>query len=248
MFKGKVYPAKLVDLPCIIESQKTFDRVAYYKSGDISQMLLVHRPEETPPADQMSSGITPPTAFIRDKRFRKRPYSREEVLKTEKALLQILEGRPQVTYELVEEEYEVDEDEAYSEGENEDFEGDDFDIDSTSISMSVEPSQIEIPSALESHFGAPVPLAGLLNQQELGITPVPLPPMLESSGQAPMDIFEEPPIQPSEVHAPLTGDSSCSPEIEEKRKQMEYDIENLQKNLSRLEEATATLKNPLLRV
>lgn len=37
-FEGTVYPAKLVDMPCIIECHKTFDKSAYYKSGDICQM------------------------------------------------------------------------------------------------------------------------------------------------------------------------------------------------------------------
>ena len=31
----------MVDLPCIIETHKTFDNSSFYKSGDISQILIV---------------------------------------------------------------------------------------------------------------------------------------------------------------------------------------------------------------
>ena len=40
-FAGKTYPTLLVDLPCIIESQKTFDHKRYFKTADIAQMLLI---------------------------------------------------------------------------------------------------------------------------------------------------------------------------------------------------------------
>jgi transcription initiation factor TFIID subunit 7 len=73
-FMGKSYPAKLCDLPCIIEAQKTFDRASYYKSGDICQILIVRKPEDPEPPDLLDSGLTPPTHMIREKRFRKHPY------------------------------------------------------------------------------------------------------------------------------------------------------------------------------
>ena len=34
--------ASLIDLPCVIESQKTLDDVNYFKSANISQMIYVH--------------------------------------------------------------------------------------------------------------------------------------------------------------------------------------------------------------
>lgn len=34
-----VHKARLVDLPCILESQKTFDNKQFYKIGDISQVF-----------------------------------------------------------------------------------------------------------------------------------------------------------------------------------------------------------------
>ena len=36
----RVMPAHLMDLPCIIEAQKTFDNISYYKAGDISQVPI----------------------------------------------------------------------------------------------------------------------------------------------------------------------------------------------------------------
>jgi TATA-binding protein-associated factor Taf7 len=38
---GHGYTAALVDLPCIIETHKTFDNSSFYKSADLSQLLMV---------------------------------------------------------------------------------------------------------------------------------------------------------------------------------------------------------------
>uniref|UniRef100_A0A8C8W787 Taf7l2 n=1 Tax=Peromyscus maniculatus bairdii TaxID=230844 RepID=A0A8C8W787_PERMB len=51
--------ARVVDLPCVIGSLKTHDRKTFYKTADISQMLVC------------SHGITPPLKNVRKKRFRK---------------------------------------------------------------------------------------------------------------------------------------------------------------------------------
>ena len=39
---NKLYLCSLVDLPCIIEAQKTLDYTTFYKSCDASQMMYVH--------------------------------------------------------------------------------------------------------------------------------------------------------------------------------------------------------------
>jgi transcription initiation factor TFIID subunit 7 len=39
---GKLYLTSLVDLPCIIEAQKTLDYKTFYKSTDAAQMLYIH--------------------------------------------------------------------------------------------------------------------------------------------------------------------------------------------------------------
>lgn len=80
------YAATLVDLPCIIEGHKSWDRKTWYKGADICQMLLVLGPvegeeqaKEYPlPADvdpktfQYAHGLTPPMRNVRKRRFRKR--------------------------------------------------------------------------------------------------------------------------------------------------------------------------------
>lgn len=74
----KTYDATLVDLPCVIETQKTFNSENFYKSGDISQMLVA-RPVGDPLSSAVAmtttstsgnsynadSGITPPSHGIR---------------------------------------------------------------------------------------------------------------------------------------------------------------------------------------
>ncbi|KZO90520.1 hypothetical protein CALVIDRAFT_551594 [Calocera viscosa TUFC12733] len=77
------YPAKLVDLPSIIESQKTLDGKQMYKVADICQMLLVE-PERLEGTERQGDksfnidefiyphGITPPLRWARRRRFRKR--------------------------------------------------------------------------------------------------------------------------------------------------------------------------------
>ncbi|KAL5965113.1 Transcription initiation factor TFIID subunit 7 [Taenia solium] len=39
-YNGQVYQGRVMDLPCIIESQKTTDRKNFYKTADISQMII----------------------------------------------------------------------------------------------------------------------------------------------------------------------------------------------------------------
>ncbi|KAF8163461.1 TAFII55 protein conserved region-domain-containing protein [Crassisporium funariophilum] len=77
------YSAKLVDLPCIIESQKTLDNKQMFKVADICQMLVVDHKISS--EDQMKKergfnidefiwphGLTPPLHHVRKRRFRKR--------------------------------------------------------------------------------------------------------------------------------------------------------------------------------
>lgn len=84
------YNAKLVDLPAIIESQKTLDNRQLFKVADICQMLLVE--DAVPTGDGIGTtsnsnndakafdvkdfiwphGLTPPLRQVRKRRFRKR--------------------------------------------------------------------------------------------------------------------------------------------------------------------------------
>ena len=79
----------MVDLPCVIEAMKSWEKKAWWKSADICQMLLVLGPcnseEEAlnfplPSAkegydvrtSQWAHGVTPPMRWARKRRFRKR--------------------------------------------------------------------------------------------------------------------------------------------------------------------------------
>ncbi|PWY89118.1 hypothetical protein BO70DRAFT_359440 [Aspergillus heteromorphus CBS 117.55] len=87
------YAAALVDLPCIIEGMKSWDRRGWYKSADICQMLLVLGPvaneqealEYPLPSDiqfpddktlQYPHGLVPPLRWVRKRRFRERVGTR----------------------------------------------------------------------------------------------------------------------------------------------------------------------------
>ncbi|KXN92217.1 Transcription initiation factor TFIID subunit 7 [Leucoagaricus sp. SymC.cos] len=80
---SNTYSAKLVDLPCIVESQKTLDNKQMFKVADICQMLVVENKIEND--EQVGAqrnfnidefiwphGVTPPLHHVRKRRFRKR--------------------------------------------------------------------------------------------------------------------------------------------------------------------------------
>ncbi|KAK4981081.1 hypothetical protein LTR66_010213 [Elasticomyces elasticus] len=84
--RGNIYAAALVDLPCIIEGMKSWDKKGWWKVADICQMLLVlgpvHSEEDAKNAPlprevnqknyQYAHGLTPPMHWVRKRRFRKR--------------------------------------------------------------------------------------------------------------------------------------------------------------------------------
>lgn len=84
--KGRMYGAVLVDLPCIVESMKSFDKKGWWKVADMNQMLLVlgrcqteeeartlALPKEVnKDTMQFAHGLTPPMHWVRKRRFRKR--------------------------------------------------------------------------------------------------------------------------------------------------------------------------------
>jgi transcription initiation factor TFIID subunit 7 len=106
-FEGKKYPVTLVDLPCVIESNKTLDRRTFYKSADVHQMLLVEDPngmssEEgdrfKPSFDaewRLDTGLTRLTRHIRTKRWRRHPsFPRAEVERIAEELSKMKRGAP----------------------------------------------------------------------------------------------------------------------------------------------------------
>lgn len=112
----QLYAAKLVDLPCIVESHKTLDNKQIFKIADISQMLLIERPIASE-AEAIASGatrsshddyiyphgITPPLQWARKRRFRKRIHNQsiETVEKEVESLLNDDKRAEKVEYEFI---------------------------------------------------------------------------------------------------------------------------------------------------
>ncbi|KAJ5703176.1 hypothetical protein N7488_010724 [Penicillium malachiteum] len=104
--RDKMYAASLVDLPCIIEGMKSWDRRGWYKAADICQMLLVlgpvtsdqealdyPLPSEIEHPDDKSlhypHGLAPPLKWVRKRRFRDRVSSRT-IEQVEKAVEELI--------------------------------------------------------------------------------------------------------------------------------------------------------------
>ncbi|PLW24756.1 hypothetical protein PCASD_05244 [Puccinia coronata f. sp. avenae] len=107
----KIFPMKLVDLPCLIESQKTFDNKHMFKMADICQMILV---EDTPITDESTvtqgnfniqdfiypHGLTPPLHHVRKRRFRKR-LNKRTIETVERAVERLLEEDSRATQVII---------------------------------------------------------------------------------------------------------------------------------------------------
>jgi len=101
--RGRSYAATMVDLPCIIEGMKSWDRRGFFKSNDICQMMLVFaqidKEEDAktielpknidPNTFQYPHGLTAPMYNARKRRFRKRvaQHTLEAVEEAVEALL-----------------------------------------------------------------------------------------------------------------------------------------------------------------
>ncbi|OQR72074.1 transcription initiation factor TFIID subunit 7-like, partial [Tropilaelaps mercedesae] len=80
-------PSRVYDLPCVIESHKTLDRKTFYKTADVSQIMICYEPGEEPKSEDEAPmrkrkdalakkylyphGVTPPLKNVRKRRFRK---------------------------------------------------------------------------------------------------------------------------------------------------------------------------------
>ncbi|XP_039064105.1 transcription initiation factor TFIID subunit 7-like [Hibiscus syriacus] len=88
------FPASLLDLPCVVESYKTYDDSALVKTADIGQMILVRESgEASPDVVEYRHGLTPPMRDARKRRFRREPdLNPELVQRVEKDLVNIMSG------------------------------------------------------------------------------------------------------------------------------------------------------------
>ncbi|KAF8557307.1 hypothetical protein OG21DRAFT_1407285 [Imleria badia] len=112
---NSLYSFKLVDLPCVIEAQKTLDNKQMFKVADICQMLVIGdriQNEEAVTANRNVNidefiwphGITPPLHHVRKRRFRKRVNKRmiESVEEEVERLLAADNVASEVKYEVLE--------------------------------------------------------------------------------------------------------------------------------------------------
>ncbi|KAJ4787917.1 Transcription initiation factor TFIID subunit 7 [Rhynchospora pubera] len=88
------FPASLLDLPCIVESYKTYDESLLIKTADVGQMIMVREEEDPAPEGvEYRHGLTPPMRNARSKRFRREPdLNPELVQRVEKDLSCIMQG------------------------------------------------------------------------------------------------------------------------------------------------------------
>ncbi|KAH9212040.1 TAFII55 protein conserved region-domain-containing protein [Leptodontidium sp. 2 PMI_412] len=102
--RGNWYASTLVDLPCIVEGMKSWDKRGWWKSADICQMLWVFArvkneaeaktialPSIIDPSNyQYPHGLTAPMHNCRKRRFRKRLH-RDEIEKVEREVQRLLD-------------------------------------------------------------------------------------------------------------------------------------------------------------
>ncbi|XP_068818994.1 transcription initiation factor TFIID subunit 7-like isoform X2 [Capricornis sumatraensis] len=67
--------AKLVDLPCVIGSLKTLDKKSFYKTADVSQMLVCTADAEVPSSPEEPITSTDPKAIRKAEKQRKKKYT-----------------------------------------------------------------------------------------------------------------------------------------------------------------------------
>jgi transcription initiation factor TFIID subunit 7 len=149
--QGRKYAAAMVDLPCIIEGMKSWDKKSWIKSADICQMLLVlgriqsdedaqtySLPADVnPKTNQYAHGITPPMRWVRKRRFARTNRTQvsdiEAVERKVNQLLQEDAAALHVKHEMIDPEQlerrdrEMDDDSGEDYDEEEDAEGEEVD-------------------------------------------------------------------------------------------------------------------------
>ncbi|CAI5708596.1 hypothetical protein KXD40_004875 [Peronospora effusa] len=99
---GKKYPAKIAQLPCILETHKTYDDNFFYKSGEIGQIFVVTDKEDEKKLlethEEVPSGITPPNTNVVKRKYEKTkkttPFPKPDVARVEEDLVKIIAGGP----------------------------------------------------------------------------------------------------------------------------------------------------------
>lgn len=87
------FPAALLDLPCIVESYKTYDDNVLIKTADVGQMILVREEDSALEGVEYRHGLTPPMRDARRRRFRREPdLNPDLVQRVERDLVNIMHG------------------------------------------------------------------------------------------------------------------------------------------------------------
>lgn len=86
------FPVSLLDLPCVVESYKTYDDSVLIKTADIGQVIMVREEHDpVPEGVEYRHGLTPPMRDARRRRFRREPdLNPELVQRVEKDLWNIM--------------------------------------------------------------------------------------------------------------------------------------------------------------
>jgi transcription initiation factor TFIID subunit 7 len=134
--QGRMYAATMVELPCVIESLKSWNKKDWVKTADICQMLLVlgevknedeikkypRPPEVEPDSFRYPHGLTPPMYRVRKRRFRPRKsYLDVERIETNtEKLLEDDQKAEESRYELINSDQESDEERSSDDARGED--------------------------------------------------------------------------------------------------------------------------------
>lgn len=118
-FQGRSYPARLVNLPTLVETHKTFGGSTYYKCGDVSQLVVVYESEKERQEDEdrhvegdswqtyHPDGLSPPLRDVVTRRFSKArraakdAYGVEEVAAVEAMMIEIVSNQGKVSTEEI---------------------------------------------------------------------------------------------------------------------------------------------------
>ncbi|EOB13757.1 Transcription initiation factor TFIID subunit 7 [Nosema bombycis CQ1] len=95
IYKDKIYPGISIQLPCVVESQKTLDSKQFYKICDVSTLIVIYPNENYDFEDEKRklsiSGLSPPLKFVKGRRFKKKSVKYQDLEEIESKVQEILE-------------------------------------------------------------------------------------------------------------------------------------------------------------
>lgn len=274
--RGRHYAAVMVDLPCVIEGMKSWDKRGWWKSADICQMLWVYKEigkeEEAknaplpkivdPKTFQYPHGLTPPMHYARKRRFRKR-ISRTAIEAVEDAVEKLLaadSAADSSTWEMIQpDNRESMFSEAESEGEYDDDEDAEGEAEEPAPEFQIAPDYFGSMHQPEIHDAElEADLEAAFEEESLAATPI------STTDATPMVNAETPVAEGGEEEdsgdESIEGDDddeeeaggSAEVDEDEKARQMERqgvleEIADLERSLATLAQNLANQVNPILK-